>query len=208
MNAAAFTELGFAAGMVKAAAGDNQPGPMPQQPAPPDSHRKRNVALGAALIGGGILSAKGVSNFARGQSQLATQVVKQNRSAVGKEILGRMRKGDHAAHEATRFLHQSKQPITGREKVKALAGHYAGKAKKLVEPSRELKNQRWMAEHGVKDVSPEGKAKARRKTRNKILAAAAAPVAVAGGAIAGGSAASRAREAQSDDQPGLGRGVG
>lgn len=200
MNKIAFNR-GFAAGLLKAAGGDNQPGPMPQQPAPPDTHRVRNVALGAALLAGGILGAKGLKN----QNQLATKMVEKNRSAMGKDILGKMRSGQAGAHAAGAdwLKQQGTKPGLG-EKAKALAGHYGAKIKAMAAPSRDLQNQRFMAEHGIKDVSPEGRAKRIKSIRNRVIGAVAAPAVLAGGAIAGASGASRAREQQSNDQPGLG----
>lgn len=59
MNIDAIKTAGFRSGLVKAASSmDNQPGPDPGNPAPPDSHRKRNVALGAALLVGGAMGTK------------------------------------------------------------------------------------------------------------------------------------------------------
>lgn len=208
MTQTVFIKLGFAAGLLKAAAaGDNQPGPMPGRPAAPDSHRKRNVALGAAVLAGGALGTR----FARGANQMAMQVAKQQRQQAGSAILGRMRQGHAAGAEAGRWMQQNKTPIGVRERAGALAGHIKQRGQKAMAPSRELYNQRFMARHNIQPagqkpgVMETTKFRDKKKSilhRAKWVAAGTGGAAI--GAAAGASAASKAREPQSNDQPGLG----
>lgn len=201
-TATAFT-AGFHAALVKAAAaGDNQPGPQPGQPAPPDSHRKRNVALGAGLIAGGLLAAR---PFLRNQGQMATQLARQARASQGRNLLARQRRGDHVGAEIGRFMSRKGKGPTVGERARALAGHYKEKAKGIAgNYKRDLGNQRFMREHGIRrGDAKRGPAKKGSKWGNRALMAAATPVAIGGAAVAGAAGASKARESQSDDQPGL-----
>lgn len=161
MDKTAFTKLGFAAGLLKAAAGDNQPGPMPQQPAPPDSHRKRNVALGAAVLAGGML---GMRHLNRVGGNLAQQAMKSQRATQGQAILGGLRSGDagvrakaHAAAQKWQQAGKQTQAPTFGQKAQALGdaakgkvqaaksrvGAAIGQAKAKAELAGQTTNGRW-----------------------------------------------------------------
>lgn len=239
MNLDAFIKLGFAAGLVKAAAGDNQPGPMPQQPAAPDSHRKRNVALGAALLAGGLM---GTRHLNRTGTTLATQAMKTQRAGQGRVIVSALKSSNPSVREsakgvASAWLARNKLPITPTlgQKAQALKGHYKGKANGVVARIK----SRMASGAQAQAPAPSGKrpydvdtnnktefwanrdrgarrerlvshmrGKKRGSLKRKAQFAALGTAATVGGAVAGASGASKANEAQSDDQPGLGRGVG
>lgn len=234
---------GFAAGLVKAAAGDNQPGPATPKPAPPDSRLKRGVAVGAGLLVGGILAAKPALNFAKSQHGLATTLAKNTitgqRASQGRQILSGLKSSNPALREqaqriAPKWQQLAKQPVTpsAGQKVKALAGHYADKVKGLPaelgrrqaakevvrqdiggQASRDAQHAAFKKQFGIRAPYNEERkqqlikafAQAKRKRIGGKLMGAAGTAAVLGGAaVAGSSAASRAAEPQSSDQPGLG----
>lgn len=217
MTSAAFT-YGFLAGLVKAASGDNQPGPMPQRPSPPDGQRKRNVALGAAVLTAGVLGAR----HAKVQWQRAGELATKARAQTGKVILDRMRKGDHVGAEVGRWREGLKTAPGVKEKARAWGQDATSKIRSsMSQRARDLGHQRFMAENKIRDLSDEAKATRREaakvrlskikangtaaKIRRRVIGIGAGTAGVVGGAVAGASGASKAKEEQSDDQPGLGR---
>lgn len=236
MNKTAFIELGFRAGLMKAAAsGDNQPGPQPTQPAPPDSHRKRNVALGAAVLAGGML---GVRHLNRVGGNLATQAMKGQRAAQGQQILSGLRSADagvraKAQGVAQKWQQAGKQPFspTMRQKAQALGAAAKGKLEGAIARMRPAAAGANQGPSGLRPYNVNTnnrtefwanrdrgarrerliahmRSKRRGEIKSKAKWMAAGGLGLAGGAIAGASGASRANEAQDNSQPGLGPTVG
>jgi hypothetical protein len=206
---------------VKAAvAGDNQPGPMPGKPAPPDSHRARGVAVGAGLLAAGLLGRKHIAGAVKSQSQLATSLAtnaaKQRRAAQGQGILKAMKSGDPAATRvAAKWQQMNKQPIapsTG-DKARALAGHYKQRVQARVTDakmkaigsgsSRDAGHERFWQRVGGKPDGGAAPAAKKPGVGKRLARGAVVGGVLAGAAVAGASGASKAREPQSDDQPGL-----
>lgn len=205
-TAADIRHAGYAWGMAKAAAGDNQPGPHPGQPQPPDTHRVRNVALGAAVLAGGLLSAKPVTQFLKGQNNIATTMAKKN-LAQGMSYRS-------AAPAKAGFVDKLVDRIGGRkpsttgkgvfaaggdalrpsikDKAGALFEHHAPGIKAKYEGyKRDLMNQRFM--QALKTQAPPASGPSLKSRLKWGLLPAAA---IGGGAVAGASAASRAHQPQ------------
>lgn len=220
-----FKMLGFRSGFEKAAAYDNQPGPMPGSPAPPDSHRKRNVALGAGLLIGGALGTKKL--YSMGGSLAAA-----NRQAMAKSIGDQARKaiGNPSAQSdvrrvAGKFKELNKQPISLGERGRALrteagrriegakkgfAARYdqykLDKAKRNVDIARHeaVNAEMRRADKNLEGYTPKEPkekmtwAQVRRRARNTAIGAGV----MGGASVAGASAASRARQSEDSSTPG------
>ena len=131
---------GFACGLEKAASMDNQPGPHPGNPEKPDSHRVRNVALGAALLVGGSMAAKGLHGQFKATGAAASAAIKSQRAVMAKSIgqqaiaakgnAGQMAK---VKAVAAKFQQLNKQPIapTMGQRFDALKKMHAPKIENL-----------------------------------------------------------------------------
>jgi len=110
MNIDAIKTAGFRSGLVKAASSmDNQPGPQPGNPAPPDSHRKRNVALGAALLVGGAMGTKKL--YSAGGTMAAA-----NRKAVARTAANKIQEaGANEAKLKSMSKHIGQKAIQARD---------------------------------------------------------------------------------------------
>jgi hypothetical protein len=131
---------GFSCGLEKAARMDNQPGPHPGNPEKPDSHKARNVALGAALLVGGSMAAKGLHSQYKATGAAATSAIKSQRAGMAKSIgqqaiAAKGDPGQMAKVKAVgaKFQQLNKQPIapTMGQRFDALKQMHAPKVENL-----------------------------------------------------------------------------
>jgi hypothetical protein len=206
---------GFIRGMQKSAGmGDNQPGPQPGNPAPPHSMGvgKKILLAGGALAAAALLK-KPVQGLASKEMGVAKQVAHDTaRKAMGsasgpvKAPSALQTAGAYVDHRAG----QARSAIGGAVgKVKQR--YYQGKMQQLAKDIQaDRHNLSGIGGATTTTASPAAAAAAKPSVLRKGLRRAAfaglGTAALAGGAIAGASAASRATQPQSDDQPSLGRG--
>lgn len=139
----AAASAGFQSGLLKAAATrgyDNQPGPHPGAPAPPDSHRKRNVALAAAVLGGGMLGTKKLYSMGGQMAQANRSAMAQGIGAAARRSVGNPQQMAAVRQTASKFQQLRKSPITVGERGRALssaAGQQFDQAKTRIGAARD-----------------------------------------------------------------------